>query len=71
MEQKVFELNLYELAHKTYDIFSKEMQKYMKSMSVPWWQTARNGHIIKCVRFIKLNYNKDQKILYTQVNEFI
>ena len=32
----VFELNLYELAHKTYDLFSKEAQKYMKLMSVPW-----------------------------------
>ena len=32
----VFELNLYELVHKIYDIFAKVMQKYMKSMSVPW-----------------------------------
>ena len=32
----VFELNLYELVHKTYDLFSKEMQKYMKLMSAPW-----------------------------------
>ena len=29
----VFELNLYELGHKTCDVFSKEMQKYIKSMA--------------------------------------
>ena len=34
----------------------------MKSISVSWWQTARNGHVITCV-FIQLNSNKDQKIL--------
>ena len=28
----IFELNLYELGHKTYDVFSKKMQKYIKSM---------------------------------------
>ena len=66
----VFKLNLYELVYKTYDLFSKEMQKYMTSMSAAWWQTTRNGHIITCV-FIQLNSNKDQKILYTQVNELI
>ena len=32
----VFELNLYELAHKTYDLLSKEIQKYMKLMSASW-----------------------------------
>ena len=66
----VSEWNLYELAHKTYDLFSKEMQKYMKSLLAPCWQTARNGHIIMC-EFIQLNSNKVQKILYTQANEFI
>ena len=40
----VFELNLYELAHKTHDLFSKDMQNYMKSMSVLWCQIARNDH---------------------------
>ena len=59
----VFEVNLYELRHKTYDLFSKEMQKYIKSMPVSWWQITRNGHIITCV-FIQLNSNKDQRILY-------
>ena len=29
----VFELNLYELVHKTYDLFSKDLQKYMKDVS--------------------------------------
>ena len=69
----IFELNLYELEHKTYDLLSKEMQKYMKSMSAPWWQIARNCHIITvcmCV-FIQLNSNKDHKILYIQANEII
>ena len=32
----VFELNLYELGHKTYDLFSKEMQKYIKLMPASW-----------------------------------
>ena len=66
----VFELKLYELAHKTYDLFSKEMQRYLKSMPAPWLQTARNGYIITRV-FFQLNSNKDQKIFYTQANEFI
>ena len=66
----VFELNLYELGHKTYDLFSKEMQKYIKSMPASWWQTTRNGHIIMCV-FIQLNSNKDQRILYAQANKFM
>ena len=66
----VFELIWYDLAHKSYGLFSNDMQKHMKSMSVPWRQTARNGHIVTCV-FILLNYNKIQKILYTQVNQFI
>ena len=50
----VFELNLYELGHNSYDLFSKEMQKYTKSMSAPCDMTTRNGHIITCV-FIQLN----------------
>ena len=33
----VFELNLYELAPKSYGLLSNDMQKYMKLMSVPWW----------------------------------
>ena len=66
----VFELILYDPAHKSYGLFSNDMQKHMKSISVPWWQTARNGHIITCV-FILLNYNETQKILYTQANQFI
>ena len=66
----VFELILYALAHESYDLFSNDMQKHMKSTSVPWRQTATNGHIITCV-FILLNYNEVQKILYTQVNQFI
>ena len=63
----VFELIWYDLAHESYGLFSNDMQKHMKSMSVPWRQTARNGHIIMSV-FIFLNYNEIQKILYTQVN---
>ena len=66
----VFELILYDLAHESYALFSNDMQKHMKLMSVPWRQTARNGHIITCV-FIFMNYNEIQKILYTQVNQFI
>ena len=66
----VFEINLYELGHKIYDLFSKEMQKHIKSMPASWWQATRNGHIITCV-FIQLNSNKDQRILYAQVNEFM
>ena len=66
----VFELNLYELPLKSYSLFSNDTQKYMKSISVPWWHTARNGHIIMCA-FIQFNSNKDQKILYTQANQFI
>ena len=42
----IFELNLYELAHKSYGLFSNDMQKHMKLISVRWWQTVRNGHII-------------------------
>ena len=30
----VFELNLYELAHRSYGLFSNDMQKHMKLMSV-------------------------------------
>ena len=33
----VFELNLYELEHRNYGLLSNDMQKYTKSMSVPWW----------------------------------
>ena len=66
----VFELNLYELEHRSYGLFSNDMQKHMKSMSVPWWQTVRNGHIITFV-FMLLTSNKDQKILYTQAIQFI
>ena len=33
----VFELNLYELEHRSYGLFSNDMQKHTKSMSVPWW----------------------------------
>ena len=40
-------------------------QKHVKSMSVPWWQTVKNGHIITCV-FTLLASNEDKKILYTQ-----
>ena len=32
----VFELNLYELAHRSYGMFSNDMQNHTKSMSVPW-----------------------------------
>ena len=32
----VFELNLYELGYKTYDLFPKEMQKYIKLMPASW-----------------------------------
>ena len=32
----VIELNLYELALESYGLFSNEMQKHMKSISVPW-----------------------------------
>ena len=66
----VFELILCDLAQESYGLFFNDMQKYMKSMSVPWWQTVRNGYIITCV-FILLNYNEVQKILYTQANQFI
>ena len=66
----VFELNLYELAFESYGLFCNDTQKHMKSISVPWWHIARNGHIITCM-FIQLNSDKDQKILYTQANEFI
>ena len=66
----VFELNLYDLALESYSLFSIDTQNHMKSISVPWWQIARNGHIITCV-FIQLNSNNDQKILYTQANELI
>ena len=31
----VFELNLYELAHKRYGLFSNGMQNYMKSFPIP------------------------------------
>ena len=31
----VFELNLYELAHKSYELFSNGMQNYMKSFPIP------------------------------------
>ena len=65
----VFELNLYEL-FESYDLFFNDKLKDMKSITVPWWQTARNGHIIMCL-IILLNSNKDQKILYAQINEFI
>ena len=43
------------------------MQKHIKLMSVPWWQTVRNGHIITFV-FKLLIATEDKKILYTQVN---
>ena len=33
----VFELNLYKLARRSYGLFSNDMQKHMKSMSVPQW----------------------------------
>ena len=66
----IFELILYDLAHESYGLFSNDIQKHMKSMSVPWWQTAINGNIIVCM-FILLNYNDVQKILYTQANKFI
>ena len=32
----VFELNLYDLALKSYGLFSNDTQNYMKSMSVLW-----------------------------------
>ena len=32
----VFESNVYELAHRSYGLFSNDMQKHMKLMSVPW-----------------------------------
>ena len=65
-----FELNLYKLAHRSYGLFTNDMQKHMKSISVPWWQTVGNGNIIKCV-FILLTSNEHQKILYTQASQFI
>ena len=42
----------------------------MKSMLVLWWQTVGNSHIIICV-FILFTSNKYQKILYTQMNQFV
>ena len=51
----IFELILYNLAHKSYSLFSNDMQKHIKVMWVRWWQTARNDHIITFV-FILLNY---------------
>ena len=62
----VFELNLYKLAHKTYDLFSKGLQKYMKDVSTMVTDWPDNY-----VRVILLNSNKDQKILHAQANEFI
>ena len=32
----VFELILYDLAYKSYGLFSNDMQKHMISMSVAW-----------------------------------
>ena len=32
----VFELILCDLAQESYGLFFKDMQKHMKSMSVPW-----------------------------------
>ena len=32
----VLELNLYELAHRSYGLFSNDMQNHTKLMSVPW-----------------------------------
>ena len=32
----VFELNLYKLALESYGLFSNDMQKHMKLISVPW-----------------------------------
>ena len=61
---------MYKLVHRSYGLFSKDMQKHMKSMSVPWRQTVRNGHIIAC-KFILLTSNEDKKILYTQANQLI
>ena len=69
----VFELILYDLAHESYGLFYNNLQKHMKSISVPCdLQTAKNGHIITRV-LILLNYayNEVQKILYTQVNHFV
>ena len=40
------------------------MQKHMKLMSVPWWQTIRNGNIITCV-FIILPSSEDKRFLYS------
>ena len=66
----VFELILCDLAQESYGLFSNDMQKHFKSMSVPWLQSVRNSQIITCI-FILLNYNEVQKILYTQANQFI
>ena len=32
----IFELILYDVAPESYGLFSNDMQKHMKSMSVPW-----------------------------------
>ena len=32
----VSELILYDLAHESYGLFSNDMQKHVKLMSVPW-----------------------------------
>ena len=58
------------MAHRSYGLFSNDMQKHVKSILVTWWQTVRNGHIITYV-LILLNSNENQKILYTKVNQYI
>ena len=56
------------MAHRSYGLFSNDMQKHMKSLSVLWWQTVRNGHLIMYM-FILFNSNDDQIFLmFKQMN---
>ena len=48
--------------------FLNDMQKHMKSMSVPWWQTVRNNYV--CVYLIELQWSSKDS-LYSSESIYI
>ena len=57
----VFELNLYKLAHRSYGLFSNDMQKHMNQCQCHGdTDCVRNGHIIMFM-FTLLTSNEDKR----------
>ena len=74
----VFDLNLYEPVNKSYRHFSNSMHKCIKSLLMPLWHPARNGHLTMSILVLqssrlhhKWHCNMVQKIRHSLLRRLL